>query len=142
MNVRTTLLCALCASVVAGCNTMEGFGTDVSKGGQAIQNASRKVRQDWREARDRNNQEFETARAGCANMSGADRDACIERAHTQYSAKMSEARQTYPRSNRLAESDEDRAEDLYDQARERCEALRGDNEEKCLADARARYRRR
>ena len=142
MNVRTTLFCAVCASVIAGCNTMEGFGTDVSKSGQAIQSASRKVRQDWREARDRNNREFETARAGCANMTGAERDACIERVNARYSAQMNEARQTYPRGSRLAESDEDRAEDLYDQARERCEALRGDAEDKCLADARARYRRR
>jgi len=74
-------------------------------------------------------------------MSGADRDTCIERAHTRYSAQMSEARQSYPRSSGSAQSDEDRAEDYYDAARERCEALRGDAEDRCLAEARARYRR-
>jgi len=54
---------------------------------------------------------------------------------------MSEARQSYPRSSGSAQSDEDRAEDYYDAARERCEALRGDAEDRCLAEARARYRR-
>jgi len=141
MNLRIALLSTACALALAGCNTMEGMGTDVAKGGEKIQDASRKVRQDWREARDRNDREFEAARASCAGMSGADRDTCIERAHTRYSAQMSEARQSYPRSSRSAQSDEDRAEDLYDTARERCEALRGDAEDRCLADARARYRR-
>jgi len=142
MKRTFALLAAVCALTLAGCNTMEGMGTDIAKGGEKIQDASRKVRQDWREARNRNDREFESARASCAGMSGADRDACLERAHARYSAEMSQARQTYPKSSRSAESDEDRAEDLYDNARERCEALRGDAEERCLADARARYRRR
>jgi predicted small secreted protein len=142
MRLGMALLSTACALALAGCNTMEGMGTDISKGGQEIQGASRKVRQEWREASDRNDREFEAARTSCAGMSGADRDACVERAHARYSAAMGEARQTYPRSSRSAESDEDRVEDLYDTARERCEALRGDSEERCLADARARYRRR
>jgi predicted small secreted protein len=142
MNFKTAVLYAAATLAVAGCNTMEGVGTDISKGGEGIQSASRKVRQEWREARDRNNREFETARASCTSMSGGDRDACIERAHARYSTDMSDARKQYPRQNRLAESDEDRAEDLYDTARERCEALRGDAEERCLAEARSRYRRR
>jgi predicted small secreted protein len=142
MKLRMAILCTAFSLAIAGCNTMEGMGTDIAKGGEKIQDASHKVRQDWREARDRHDREFQSARTSCASMAGAERDACIERAHERYSAQMSDARKTYPRQNRLAESDEDRAEDLYDVARERCEALRGDAEERCLADARARYRRR
>ena len=142
MKLRMAILCAASSLAMAGCNTMEGMGTDIAKGGEKVQDASRKVRQDWREARDRHDREFESGRAGCASMGGAERDVCIERAHQRYSSQMSDARKTYPRQNRLAESDEDRAEDVYDAARERCEALRGDAEERCLAEARSRYRRR
>jgi Predicted small secreted protein len=33
-------ICAACALGLAGCNTMEGLGTDISKGGQKIQSTA------------------------------------------------------------------------------------------------------
>ncbi len=114
--------------------------TDVAKGGQSIQQASRNMRQEWREARDRNDRELAAARAECANVAGSERGTGIDRAQERYSEGMNEARRTYPYGSRAAQSDQERAEDLYDQARERCEALRGDAEDRCMADARTRYR--
>src|SRR5947208_16791464 len=102
MKFRMALLSTACALALAACNTMEGMGTDVAKGGEKVQDASRKVRQEWREARDRHDREFESARGSCTGMSGADRDACVERAHARYSTQMGEARQAYPRSSRTA----------------------------------------
>jgi predicted small secreted protein len=141
MNVRMALLGAACALSLAGCYTIEGIGQDVARGGQAVQDASRKVRADWREARMRNDREYDAARASCAGMSGADRDACIDRARARYSERMTDARKTYPRSELRTETEQDRMDDAYDAARDRCEQLRGAEEDRCIADARARFRR-
>jgi hypothetical protein len=40
-----------------------------------------------------------------------------------------------------SESEQERMEDAYEAARDRCDALRGEAEDRCVADARARYRR-
>lgn len=141
MKLRHALVSAACALALGGCYTMEGMGTDVARGGQKIQDASHKVRQEWREARDRHDREYDASRRTCSGLAGADRDACMDRAHAHHRAQMSEARRTYPRSGMRSESEEDRMEDAYDAARERCEPLRGADEDRCMADARARYRR-
>jgi predicted small secreted protein len=139
MKYSIAVISAACGLVLAGCNTMEGLGTDVAHGGQKIQNAAQDVREDWREARARNEREYDTARARCAGLAGADRDACLDRAHERYTMEMDDARRAYPRSTMPAASAEDRREDAYDAARDRCEALRGAAEDQCIADARARY---
>jgi predicted small secreted protein len=133
-------ICAACALGLAGCNTMEGLGTDISKGGEKIQSTAENVRHDWHSASVRNEREYDAARATCAGLSGTDHDACMDRAHARYSAEMNDARRSYPRSSMAAESQEDRMEDAYDAARTRCESLRGTAEDQCIADARARYR--
>ena len=127
------------ALALAGCNTMEGLGSDIAAGGQKIQTAAQKVRHDWREASVRNEREYDAARAQCAGLRGADGDACIDRAHARYTAEMNQARSTYSRPSMPAESAEDRREDAFDAARERCEGLRGAAEDQCIADAHARY---
>jgi predicted small secreted protein len=133
------LVFAACGLALAGCNTMEGMGTDISRGGQKIQDAARHVRQDWRQASVRNEHEYEAARAHCAGLSGADHDACMDQARARYNAEMSAARKEYPRTSMRAESEEDRLEDAYDAAVDRCESLRGPAEDQCIADARIRY---
>jgi hypothetical protein len=40
-----------------------------------------------------------------------------------------------------SQSGEDRREEAYEAAREKCDAFRGAEEDRCVADARARYRR-
>lgn len=141
MKYCIAVVSAACALALAGCNTMEGLGTDISKGGQKIQSAAAKVRHDWHEASVRNEREYDQARASCAGTSGADHDACMDRAHSRYTAEMDNARREYPRTTMSTESQEDRMEDAYDTARNRCESLRGNAEDQCVADARARYRR-
>ena len=109
-------------------------------GGREIQSASREVRQEWREARARNERDYDAARAQCAGLAGANRDACLDRAHQRSTTGMDDARRAYPQSAMPAQSAEDRREDAYDAARDRCESLRGTAEDQCIADARARYR--
>lgn len=140
MKLYLAVLSTIGAIALTGCNTMEGLGRDVQRGGQAISQTSRDVRADWREARARNEREYDAARRTCAGLSGTDHDACLDRAHERYAAEMSQARTTYPRSSMQARSDEDRREDAYDAARDRCESLRGAAEDQCIADARARFR--
>lgn len=141
MKYCIAVLSAMCTFGLAGCYTMAGAGEDIARGGQAIADASRKVRADWREARDRHDREYEAARKTCAGTSGAERDTCMDRARAAYGSRMKEARTSYPRDRMRAQSEEDRLEDAYDAARERCEVLRGADEDRCIADARARYRR-
>jgi predicted small secreted protein len=138
---KWTLMIAACAVSLAGCNTMMGAGKDIERGGEKIQDASIKVRADWRNARDRNESEYEVARKNCANMSEDQREACRNRARAAYTARMDEARTTYRRKEMRSESDEDRREDAYEAARDKCDALRGAAEDRCVADARAQYRR-
>ncbi len=39
---KTTLFAALCAALLlAGCNTFQGMGKDIEKGGQAIEKAAK-----------------------------------------------------------------------------------------------------
>lgn len=40
---KLLLVAATAAIVLTGCNTIKGFGKDVSKGGQAVSNTAEKV---------------------------------------------------------------------------------------------------
>ena len=126
---------------LVGCNTMEGAGKDVARGGEKIQDASIKVRNDWRSARDSNERDYDTARTARMAGNDAQREACGDKARADYSARMNQARTTYHRTEMRSESEQDRMEDAYEAAREKCGALRGADEDRCVADARAKYRR-
>jgi hypothetical protein len=54
---------------------------------------------------------------------------------------MNQARTTYHRTEMRSESEQDRMENAYEAARDKCGALRGADEDRCVADARAKYRR-
>ena len=47
------ILATTCAIGLAACNTMQGAGKDIERGGEKISDAAAKVRADWRQARDR-----------------------------------------------------------------------------------------
>ena len=132
---------ALLAFALAGCNTMAGFGRDVERGGEKIQDASAKVRADWRAARDREETAYEAARRQCNTGTAAERDACRDRARARYSARMGEARTTYRRSELRSTSEAERREDAYEAARGKCDALRGAEEDRCIDEARRTYLR-
>ena len=54
MNSWTQLVLATtCAIGLAACNTMQGAGKDIERGGETISDASARVRADWRVSRDR-----------------------------------------------------------------------------------------
>ena len=141
MKYSIAAVCAACALGLAGCNTMEGLGTDISKGGQKISSTAEHVREQWHAASVRNEREYDRTRSTCAGLGGAEHDACMDRAHARYTAEMDSARNEYPRGSMAAQSEADRMEDAYDAARARCESLHGSAEDRCIADARARYRR-
>ncbi len=129
------------ALALTGCNTIQGAGKDIERGGEKIQDASIKVRNDWRAARDRNDRDYETARGTCSTGTDAQRDACRDKARADYSARMEEARRTHRRAEMRSQSEQDRMEDAYEAAREKCNTFRGADEDRCVADARARYKR-
>jgi predicted small secreted protein len=104
-------ICAACALGLAGCNTMEGLGTDISKGGEKIQTTAQNVRRSWHQASVRNERAYDQARATCAGLSGTDHDACMDRARERYTTSMNEARRQYPAKSMSTESEEDRMED-------------------------------
>jgi predicted small secreted protein len=139
MKYMIGCICAACALGLAGCNTMEGLGTDISKGGQKIQSTAENVRHDCHQASVRNEREYDQARATCAGLSGTDHDVCMDRARERYTTSMNDARREYPRTSMATESQEDRMEDAFDAARSGCESLRGTAFDQCIADARARY---
>ena len=139
MKYMIGCICAACALGLAGCNTMEGLGTDISKGGQKIQSTAENVRHNWHQASVRNEREYDQARATCAGLSGIDHDVCMDRARERYTTSMNEARREYPQTSMATESQEDRMEDAFDAARSGCESLRGAAFDQCIADARARY---
>ena len=140
MNRWTQLVLATtCAMGLAACNTMQGAGKDIERGGQKISDAAAKVRADWRNARDRYDRDYDTARAACSSGTATQREGCREQARGAYNARMNEARNTYHRSEMRSESAEDQAEDAYEAARDRCNELRNEDEDRCIANARARY---
>ncbi len=142
MNKWTALIASGALAVsLAGCNTISGMGKDIERGGEKIQDASLKVRNDWRNARDSNERRYDAARASCANLPAAERDACRDRARADYTSRLDAERTTYRRQEMRSESEQDRMEDAYETARNNCDALRGDAEDRCVAEARARYRR-
>jgi hypothetical protein len=126
---------------VSGCYTIEGVDRDIARGGEEMQDPSHQMREQGRGDRDREDRQYQAARSACDGLAGIDRTVCIDRAQVRNRAHINDARRTYPRSGTPAESEEDRFEDPYDAARDRCEALHGADEERCMADARARYRR-
>lgn len=128
------------AASVTGCNTVAGVGKDIERGGEKIQDASVKVRSDWRNARDRNDRDYDAARAGCATGTDAQRVSCRDQARVAYTARMDADRRTYRRSEMRSESEQDRMEDAYESARDKCARLPWADEDRCVADARARYK--
>jgi len=42
--MKTLLIAIACALVFAGCNTVEGLGRDIKKGGEAIEKAAEKAK--------------------------------------------------------------------------------------------------
>ena len=141
MKKLIVLLAAVFAVSLSGCNTFAGAGKDIERGGEKMQDASRKVRSDWRAMRERHEREYETTRTGCMTGGDAQREACRDRAHAAYVARMNEARATYKRNEMRAETEEDRKEEAYEAARNACDALRGADEDRCVAEARRRYGR-
>jgi predicted small secreted protein len=132
--IRAANLVAIaCAIALAGCNTMAGMGRDAD--------ASAKARADWRAARDRHERDYDNARTGCNSGTDAQRESCRERARAAYIARMNQSREAYRRSGVSAQSEEDRREEAYEMAREKCEAFHGVEEDRCIDDVRARYRR-
>ena len=132
MKTFIACLAAACAISLTGCNTIAGAGRDIERGGEKLQDASAKVRADWRAARDKNERDYDAARAACSSGPQSERDACRDRARAAYVARVNELR---------SQSGEDRREEAYEAAREKCDAFRGAEEDRCVADARARYRR-
>lgn len=126
---------------MAGCNTISGAGKDIAVGGEKIQDASAKVRSEWRQWRERNDRDYDTARTNCASGTDAQRQACRDQARADYRKRTAEARAKYHRSEMRAQSEEDRTEDAYEAARDACASMSGADEDRCIADARAKYRR-
>ena len=141
--MKTLISMAVAAAfglTLSGCNTIAGAGKDVARGGEKVQDASMKVRADWREWRDRHFRDYDSARAGCTTGTDAERDACRDRVRGEYRSRWDEARTRYHRGEMRSATDQERAEDAYESARYACYQLRGADEDRCLADARAKYR--
>ncbi|MEO8135299.1 MAG: hypothetical protein ABI831_15105 [Betaproteobacteria bacterium] len=143
--MKATLLSLVVAGALglslAGCNTIGGVGKDVARGGEAIQDASAKVRVEWHEWRERHDRDYDSARTRCTSGSDAEREACRDRVRAEYRARMDEARAKYRRAEMRAATEKERLEDSYESARDACYALRGADEDRCIADTRAKYRR-
>src|SRR5665811_2072891 len=90
---------------LTACNTIAGAGKDIERGGEKIQDASYKVRADWRNARERHEHDYDAARTACTSGTDAQRDACRDRARADYVARMNEERATYHRREMRSESD-------------------------------------
>ena len=141
--MKTLISLAVAAALaisVSGCNTIAGAGKDVARGGEKIQDASLKVRAEWREWRASHDRDYDSARARCTTGTDAERDACRDRVRAEYRARMDEARAKYRRAEFRSATEQERMEDQYDAARYSCYQLRGADEDRCLADARARFR--
>ena len=125
---------------LSGCNTIAGAGKDVARGGEKIQDASLKVRAEWREWRAGHDRDYDGARSRCTSGTDAERDACRDRVRAEYRARMDEARAKYRRAEFRSQTEQERMEDAYDAARYSCYQLRGADEDRCLADARSKFR--
>ena len=141
--MKTLISLAVAAAfglTLSGCNTISGAGKDIARGGEKIQDASVKVRTEWRDWRARHDRDYDAARTQCTAGSPADRDACRERARADYRARLDEGRTRFHRSEFRATTEQERMEDAYEAARDACYTLRGADEDRCLAEARAKYR--
>ena len=125
---------------VSGCNTIAGAGKDVARGGEKIQDASVKVRNEWREWRTGHERDYDSARERCSSGTDAERDACRDRVRAEYRTRWTDGRTKYRRAEMRSTTEQERMEDAYEAARDACYALRGADEDRCLADARAKYR--
>ena len=137
-------IAAACAVTLSGCNTFAGAGKDIERGGEKIQDASQRVKmnwREWREARERTDGDYEMARKNCGGMPEDQREACRERGRVAYNTRMNEARGAYRRNEMRFETEEERREEAYEMARNKCDAMRGAAEDRCVADARAMMRR-
>ena len=93
------------ALALAGCNTIQGAGKDIERGGEKIQDASIKVRNDWRAARDKNDRDYEAARGSCTTGTDAQRDACRDKARADYRQMLLDIYTTSINSDHLGEND-------------------------------------
>ena len=140
MNSWTQLVLATtCAIGLAACNTMQGAGKDIERGGEKVSDAAARVRADWRIARDRHEHDYDTARTSCSSGPAAQREACREQARVAYNARMNEARATYKRRDMHSATAEERAEDAAEAARDKCNDFRNEDEDRCIVTARSSY---
>jgi predicted small secreted protein len=138
MKTCITISFAVCTALLSGCNTVEGVGKDVERGGEKVQEAAHKARIALHDAMERAEQRFRAARSQCTAGAESDREVCRARARTEYKAQVADARTTYQRERARANAEEDRMTEAYVSAHERCDALRA-NEDRCIAEAQARY---
>ena len=131
MKVLTTLLCGATALMMAGCNTMEGAGKDVSRGGEKMQNAAQRASNALRNAFERNDLAYREGRAKCASLPAGDqRTACRDKARQEYYARRTEARTAY-------RTEDERLEQEYRTNYDKCYAA-GDDE-RCYEEVRTIY---
>jgi predicted small secreted protein len=121
----------------AGCNTIGGVGKDIARGGEKIEDASLKVRADWRAWRETTIANYDSLRARCSREAKrpARRAARMPAPNTGH--ELAEARAKYRRAEFRSQTERERMEDAYDAARDRCAAAarRG---RRCLHRRRAR----
>ena len=131
MKVLTACLFGASALVMSGCNTMEGAGKDVSRGGEKVQNAAHRASNALRNSFERADVAYREGRARCASLPAADqRAACRDQARQEYYARRTEARTTY-------RTEDERLEQQYRLDYDKCYNA-GDNEQ-CYAETRTRY---
>ena len=130
MKAITALFCCLSALIMAGCNTMEGAGKDVSRGGEKVQNLAHRAHNGLRNAFERNDLAYREARAKCASLPADQRSACRDTARQEYYARRTEARNTY-------RAEDERLERDYRTSYDKCYSA-GDDE-RCYQDVRTIY---
>src|SRR5438094_10183544 len=99
---------------LSGCNTIAGAGRDVARGGEKIQDASVKVRNEWRDWRMSHERSYGEARARCTAGTDAERDACRDRVRAEYRARWQEGRTKYHRAEMRSTTEQERMEDAYE----------------------------
>jgi hypothetical protein len=83
--------------------------------------------------------DYDVAKARCGAKKGNEKDVCLKEAKADLTRAKADAKADHKATDAKADAKQDTRDAEYKVAKEKCDALKGDAEDKCMAQAKARF---
>jgi len=130
MNLRVSMRQLACAA------TIGLFAISA----QAASTAEKAAKDDYKATVKHADDNYKVAKDACKAKSGNDKDVCMKEAKATYTKAKADAKATRKTRDAHADASEDKMKASYAVAKEKCDAMSGDPKDRCIKEAKARYK--